>query len=67
MLIAVPVEGETPSRDDILVHMAAQMAKWQVPDDVIFVEALPLTATGKVSKKTLREIYVAGAETSAAE
>jgi fatty-acyl-CoA synthase len=31
-----------------------KVAKWQLPDDVVFVDALPMTATGKVSKKDLR-------------
>ena len=33
---------------------AAKIAKWQMPDDVVFVDALPMTATGKISKKDLR-------------
>ena len=32
-------------------------AKWWIPDDVIFLDELPHTATGKLSKKTLREKY----------
>jgi fatty-acyl-CoA synthase len=38
----------------VLAHVAAKLAKWQVPDDVVFVDSLPLTATGKISKKDLR-------------
>ena len=34
--------------------LAAKIAKWQMPDDVVFVDALPMTATGKISKKDLR-------------
>jgi non-ribosomal peptide synthetase component E (peptide arylation enzyme) len=33
------------------------VAKWQIPDDVVFVASLPLTATGKISKKDLREQF----------
>jgi len=34
-----------------------KVAKWWIPDDVVFVEELPHTATGKLSKKTLREKF----------
>jgi fatty-acyl-CoA synthase len=37
--------------------MAGEFAKWQLPDDVIWVEEMPLTATGKVSKLTLRKQF----------
>ncbi len=57
LLIVVPAEGTKPDKEEILAHLAKGLAKWQVPDDVIFVDTLPLTATGKVSKLTLRQIY----------
>jgi len=38
----------------VLAHIAEHFAKWQLPDDVILVESLPMTATGKISKKDLR-------------
>ena len=38
-------------------HLAQNLAKWQLPDDILWVEDLPLTATGKVSKLTLRERF----------
>lgn len=57
VLIAVPEQGVTPDREDIRRHLGTQLAKWQLPDDMVFVEELPLTATGKVSKLTLRERY----------
>ena len=57
VLIAVAAKGVTPDAADILRHLAAHLAKWQVPDEVIFVDDLPLTATGKVSKLTLRERF----------
>ena len=37
--------------------MLEHFAKWQLPDDMVFVDELPLTATGKVSKLTLRERF----------
>ncbi|WMS41195.1 long-chain fatty acid--CoA ligase [Acuticoccus sp. MNP-M23] len=56
LLIVVPVADE-PSASDILDWLAPHFARWQLPDDVVFVEALPLTATGKVSKRTLRQQF----------
>ncbi len=54
LLVVVKSEGEEPAKDDILSYLAKSLAKWQVPDDIVFLEELPLTATGKVSKRTLR-------------
>ena len=39
---------------DLVEHLRPRVAKWWLPDDVVFVDKLPLTATGKVSKATLR-------------
>ena len=47
----------SPSRDDILEFLAHKVAKWWLPDDVVFVEDLPHTATGKISKARLRERF----------
>ncbi len=44
-----------PTKEEILAFVAERVAKWQVPDDVIFLESLPLTITGKISKRTLRQ------------
>ncbi len=57
VLIVVPQSGQTPDGDVILAHLSQHLAKWQLPDKVVFVESLPLTATGKVSKMTLRQSY----------
>ena len=46
--------ARTPARESVLAHLAEHFAKWQLPDDVIVVESLPMTATGKISKKDLR-------------
>jgi fatty-acyl-CoA synthase len=53
----VPRQGCTPTRDSVLAHLAEHFAKWQLPDEVILVESLPMTATGKISKKDLREKF----------
>jgi len=57
LLLVVARQGCTPSKDSVLAHIAEHFAKWQLPDDVIVVDALPMTATGKVSKKDLRDKY----------
>ena len=57
LLLVVPKQGCTPARDSVLSHLAEHFAKWQLPDDVVLVDALPLTATGKISKKDLRAKY----------
>ena len=57
LLIVVPRQGRVPARDSVLAHIAQHFAKWQLPDDVVLAEAIPLTATGKIDKKRLREQY----------
>ena len=57
VVIAVKAEGAEPSEDEIIAFYEGKVAKWQIPDRVIFVEALPLGATGKVLKNKLREEF----------
>ena len=57
LLIVVRKPGKTVSRDDLLADLAAKVASWWVPDDVIFVTEIPHTGTGKISKLELREKY----------
>jgi len=57
LLIVVPRPGREPDKESILAHMAQRIAKWQLPDDIIFLEEIPHTATGKIQKLTLRERY----------
>jgi len=47
--------GQEVSRDDVLKFYEGKIAKWWMPDDVLFVPELPHTATGKLSKLTLRQ------------
>src|SRR5262249_35021495 len=54
LLVVVKAPGTSPSKAEILAVLGGKIAKWQVPDDIVFIDALPLTATGKVSKKELR-------------
>jgi acyl-CoA synthetase (AMP-forming)/AMP-acid ligase II len=44
---------------DILAHFEGRIAKWQIPDDVVFIDAIPLGATGKMQKNKLREQFKA--------
>lgn len=46
--------GSTVTPEGILAHLGKSFAKWQVPDEVILVEVLPLTSTGKLDKKVIR-------------
>ncbi|MFM8866714.1 MAG: long-chain fatty acid--CoA ligase [Ilumatobacteraceae bacterium] len=50
-------DGETMSVDDVLDHVRPRLAKWQVPDDVVFIAEVPKTSVGKFSKKTLRDQF----------
>ncbi|WP_050602325.1 long-chain-fatty-acid--CoA ligase [Ruegeria sp. 6PALISEP08] len=54
LLVAVKAEGEDPSEGELLGFFDGKIAKWQIPDKVVFVDALPLNATGKVLKRNLR-------------
>jgi fatty-acyl-CoA synthase len=56
LLVVVPAEGGELRKEDVLDFVRMKVATWQVPDDVLFVENLPLTATGKVSKLELRKL-----------
>ncbi len=57
LLVVVPKPGRTPNEDDILAFMAGKIAKWWLPDEVVFVEKLPHTATGKIQKTAIREMF----------
>ncbi len=52
--LVILVEGSNITGELILEHCAELFAKWQLPDDVIFVDTIPLTSTGKIDKKTIR-------------
>ncbi|WNG86885.1 long-chain-fatty-acid--CoA ligase [Mycobacterium sp. ITM-2016-00317] len=57
LLVAVLRAGQDATREEILEYLSGQVAKWWLPDDVVFVDELPHTATGKVLKLKLREQY----------
>ena len=55
VLAVVPADKEKGIDEaDLLAQMARHLAKWQMPDAVITMDSLPMTATGKISKKDLR-------------
>lgn len=54
LLLAVIKPGESAQKEDILAWFDGKVAKWWIPEDCVFVDQLPHTATGKISKKDLR-------------
>jgi 3-(methylthio)propionyl---CoA ligase len=57
LLVVVLKPGSTATREELLEYFLGKVAKWWIPDDVVFVEKLPLTATGKLSKLQLRQQF----------
>jgi fatty-acyl-CoA synthase len=57
LLICVAADNKTPEPEEILSYLEGKLAKWWMPDDVVFVEEIPHTATGKIQKLTLREQF----------
>jgi acyl-CoA synthetase (AMP-forming)/AMP-acid ligase II len=57
LLVVVPRQDATVDKEGLLSFLAERMAKWWLPDDVVVVDELPHTATGKVRKATLRERF----------
>jgi fatty-acyl-CoA synthase len=54
VLLVVPQPGKSPDPDSIVELLKPSFAKWQLPDEVLFVDEIPHTATGKISKLTIR-------------
>ncbi len=57
LLVAVKKAGADVTREALLRFFEGKVAKWMIPDDVVFVAELPHTATGKLSKLTLRQQF----------
>jgi fatty-acyl-CoA synthase len=57
LLFLVPKPGQSVAKDEILAFVSERVPKWWVPDDVIFLDALPVGGTGKVQKGDLRKQY----------
>jgi fatty-acyl-CoA synthase len=57
LLIVVLKKGKSANREEILKFLEGKIAKWWMPDDVVFVDEIPHGPTGKVQKNILRERY----------
>ena len=57
LLVVVKKPGVELTRDEMLKFFEGKIAKWWTPDDVVFTEAIPLGATGKMQKNKLREMF----------
>ncbi len=57
LLVVMKKPGAAVTREELLAFYEGKVAKWQVPDDVVFVDAIPLGATGKMQKMKLREQF----------
>jgi len=57
LLIVTPRGGRRPERAAMLAFLGERFPRWMLPDDVVVLDELPHTATGKVMKTRLRELY----------
>ena len=57
LLIVVLKKDQSASKDEILTFMRGKIANWWMPDDVVFTDEIPHTATGKIQKTKLREQF----------
>src|SRR5215218_2198155 len=57
LLVVVPVAGATVTAQSIAAYLEGKIAKWWMPDDIVFVDALSYGATGKIQKMELRRRF----------
>jgi fatty-acyl-CoA synthase len=57
LLVIVLKQDASATQDEILSFMKGKVANWWMPDEVVFVDEIPHTATGKIQKTTLRELF----------
>jgi fatty-acyl-CoA synthase len=57
LLIVVLKKDQSANKDEILSFMRGKIANWWMPDEVVFVDEIPHTATGKIQKTALRERF----------
>jgi fatty-acyl-CoA synthase len=57
LLVVVLKKGQAATKDELLGFLQGKIAKWWMPDDVVVVDDIPHTATGKIQKITLRERF----------
>jgi fatty-acyl-CoA synthase len=56
----VTCEGGSCTAEELREHLAGQVAKWWIPDEFVFIEAVPKTSVGKFDKKVLRKQLAEG-------
>jgi fatty-acyl-CoA synthase len=54
--VVVRTDGKRPSEDDLKAYVKANLARYKVPREVLFVDELPRNPTGKVSRRKLAEL-----------
>jgi len=57
LLVIVLKKDVSATRDEILAFMQGKIARWWMPDEIVFVDEIPHTATGKIQKTALRERF----------
>ncbi|MGB8486916.1 MAG: long-chain fatty acid--CoA ligase, partial [Xanthobacteraceae bacterium] len=57
LLVVVAKKDQTATREELLGYLQGKIAKWWMPDDIVFVDEIPHTATGKIQKIALRERF----------
>jgi fatty-acyl-CoA synthase len=57
LLIVIRADGADIDKQDVLAFLDGKIAKWWMPDDVVFVDEIPHTATGKIQKLLLRKQF----------
>jgi fatty-acyl-CoA synthase len=57
LLLVKLKDGESATREEILTYLEGKIARWWMPDDVVFVDDIPLGATGKIDKKLIRQRF----------
>ncbi|MEP6938230.1 MAG: long-chain-fatty-acid--CoA ligase [Rudaea sp.] len=57
LLVVVRKTGHDVTKDELLAHLSERVAKWWLPNEIVFVAELPHTATGKLQKMVLREMF----------
>ncbi|MFC3079941.1 long-chain-fatty-acid--CoA ligase [Phenylobacterium terrae] len=57
LLLVKLKDGESATKQEFLDYLEGKIAKWWMPDDVVFVDEIPLGATGKIDKKVIRQKF----------
>src|SRR5262249_59966623 len=57
LLVIVLKQDQSTTKDEMLAFLRGKIANWWIPDDVVFVDEIPHTATGKIQKTVLRDRF----------